>query len=359
MHAVPTPPQGSAMNLDRVSDKMEEDPVSDTRPITHYFPLLSPAPLPQPQLPRPQPQQQFFQPTLEQMQYRQFGIQAFGNIDGDYSSQGFGGEWRMQATPKGFGGSGKDEMTSTSTTRELLKKVDQNDGLQEGQKLKIAGSLSMHRTDTDALVWHNEEGYQGHPGALRYTAFDTDWASKGHWTKDNLRAKSAKTEMHALADDPTTAKFGDLMGAVSHANARTGVETVRSFSMPFEEFEQLGPPKETVVHSKFGDISNPKAHKEMARYVHNAREQQKWDTAAKLNLLGLQKHVPDTMQQYLQKFGNDHLQAMTAFHSNVGEGVEKRVNVAKSSQAEPLDPGETLHEMHGRKRALSDARQKR
>lgn len=348
------------MNLDRVSDKMDEEPVNDTRPITHYFPLLNPVSQSQ-QQPQQKPvfQPKFFQMTLEQVQYRQFGIEAFENIDGDYSSKSFGGEWRMQATPKGFGGSGKDEMTSTSTAREFLKKVDQNDGLKEDQKLKIAGSLSMHRTDTDALVWHNEENYQGHPGSLRYTAFDTDWAAEKHWTKDSLRAKSAKLEMHALVDDPTTAKFGDLMGAVSHANARTGVETVRSFSMPFEQFEQLGPSKDTVYHSKFGDISNPMAHKEMAKYVHNAREQQKWDTAAKLNLLGLQKHVPDTMQQYLQKFGNDHLQAMTAFHSNVGEGVEKRVNVAKSSQADPLDPGETLRETHGRKRALSDARQKR
>ena len=352
------------MNLDPRPDAMDEEFVPSTSPnrnlITHYFKPLPSNQAPKVQLPPPTVSQSNpYQTTFDQVGYRQFGIEAYENLNGDFSSSSFGGEWRMKATEKGFGGSGKDEMTSTSTAREFLKKVDANPNLENSQKQKVAAMLSMQRTDTDALVWDHDEGYQGHPGALRYTSHQTDWASKGHWTKDNERARAAKTEFAKIVDDPSTAKFVDISSSVLHANARTGVETVRSFSMPFEQFEQIGPSKKEVYHTSFGDISDPKVHKQMATYVHNAREREKWDTAAKLRQLGLDKHVPDTMQEYLKAFGNDHHQAMGEFYKNVSEKSEQRVNVAKTSQADVLDPGETLRETVGRKRALSDPRMRR
>lgn len=350
----PMQPQGMDIEEDKRQPRITQffNPIQQVnRPTLNLFSN----PVQQNRSPSPPPRT--YQFDLFQMQYRNFGKKAFDKVDDDYSSKNFGQKWRMEATQNQYGGSGKDEKTSTATAREFLKKINDNPNLFNFQKQDVASTLSMNRIATDALVWEKDGEYHGHPGALRVEPNTTKWASKGHGSRDRSRARTAQAEFDSLNTDfQKTNDFSKVKEAVWLANIRTSAETIRTMSMPYEQFVDIGRLKKSVFHSKFGDISERDNIKKMARYVHNARETEKWHTASQMNLMGLHQHVPDVMQEYLIKHKNDHHAAMRDFHEMTNNGNETRINTAKSSQAHQIDSNETLKGTAGRKRALSDAR---
>lgn len=303
-----------------------------------------------------------YQLTLRQTLAAKFGRKIYfkASKGGKFNKKTLYDNWRMGQNQHKYGGSGYDEMTRTSLARDTMDKVHK--ARIKGLSLpNLAAKLSMNRANTDALAWYKIEGGRqqigGHPGALRLKPKTKQNVVHGHASRDNARAAAAETEFKSIVPDVKRAEKEDIFQAVHHMNIRSEVETIRTMSLPYEHLMALRK-KEKVYHARFGNIEEPENFDAVAKYVHNEREHQKWDTARKMMTAGLDKHVPEVMQEYIKNHGYDHTQAKIEFWNNVEAKTETRVNNATATQAQALDRSETLSGTAGRKRALSDARRK-
>ncbi len=307
-----------------------------------------------------------FQRTLTQMMHAKHGREVTSEFKkkAKIDNKKFGSSYRVKGDDHEFGGSGKDEMVSTATTREHIEALRKANVASLDVEKEI-GELSSVRVNTDALVWHQgPNDVVGHPGALRKKAFGQASIVGDHNIRDVARATAVKTEFQALVPDLSTATAADVQQAHKQMMVRAQVETVRNFSQPQEQFAQLGRPGSKALHVRYGDISNAGPYGQMADYVHNEREKQKWQAAKRMmEDKHLAPHVPDLHQEYLKKFG-DQVAAQHAFEKAVSTGQEKRFNNATSSQAHPIPTNETLRGRAGRatthgERALSPPRGRR
>lgn len=309
----------------------------------------------------------YYQPTLQQVFARKFGGDQFTKAHKTHGSDTAGfkknlyDRWRMEPRKHKYGGSGYDEVARTALARESLAKIRAARS-NIGDAKAFAQTLSQDRVNTDALVWFHKGEQGGHPGALRDNPNGTN-VVHGHGGRDSNRAKAVTHEMQQALPNPSTASTSQVIGAAHLMTTRGQLETIRTMSLPFEEFMATGPKATPVFHARYGDVSQaqPGNFQKMAAYVHNERERLKWDTARKLIGQGMPEHVPQEMQQYIAKHNGDHTQAQVDYWQQVQAKTETRVNTATSSQAGPLLPTETMRGTAaqvatGRPRALSNAR---
>ncbi|WP_035059828.1 hypothetical protein [Andreprevotia chitinilytica] len=321
-------------------------------------------PFGKPVIPLPKSGFSSYQPTLEQWKAHRFGAKALKNTlnaknpkvsKGEFDKKGIYSRWRMPQRKHKFGGSGLDEMTRTAFARDTLAALHKA-AIPGLSLIKSAQLLSMNRGNTDALVWYKGNEIGGHPGGLREAPNSDKGVTHGHGSLDNARAKAAKTEFQQLLPNLQKARPGDVYNAIGRVNMRTEVETVAHMSMQYQEtMTKPRPSPKSVYHAQFGDLSNKGNFEQMARYMHNHREKQKWDTAGKLMRHDLQGHVPQVMQDYLKRAKGDHHLARQMFQHAATRQVkpETRVNSANTSQAEHVPNTTTLRDAPKRNRALS------
>lgn len=323
-------------------------------PVLHSQPSpMDPPPFsltpPMPSSSSPMPPSMAYQPTMPQMMHAQFGRQALDDAS-SHSQRDLTARWRMPAVDDGHGGHGVDEMQRTSYATRTLSAMSSH--ASDDQLVRSAAILSMDRVDTSALAWFTSDGeLGGHPGALRSPSqmlAGRGTTNTGHNSRDTARVA-------AVSSEP-----GLLSGA-----ARAKVETVRTMSTPYEEFQDRATSgfSTTLTHAKAGDLAVPGNFRRMAAYVGDTRELIKWDAASEMMHLGTQGHVPPVMRDYLVANENIARAAAAHWHRDLGRGLAPPANTATRSQAGALAPHETLGGTHQaaesgtRPRALSNPRQ--
>lgn len=272
---------------------------------------------------------QKYQPSLEQMEYGRFGIEALSNSK-SYGKSDITKQWRMKAIDHGYGGHGMDELQRTSYATKQLSVMSSNLSLKELRWQAFL--LSMDRVDTSSLVWFTPEGgIGGHPGALRspkQVKEKKGTTVTGHGSRDSNRVKAL------LSEPDDFSRF-----------VRAKIETIRTMSTPREEFEDKRKKgfKTDLTHAIGGDLSKSGSFQAMSSYVGDKRELLKWDTASQLRSLKLDEHVPPVMVDYLKKNDNIPRLALLEWHKDLDDSSLKlEVNKTTSSQAGVLGQNETL-----------------
>lgn len=307
------------------------------------------------------PERYELQRTLTQMAAEKHGRETYdvATASGKLNKETLYDKYRMPQAEHEFGGSGYDEMYRTSLTRDTAKNIEKAavPGLDLREEV---AKLSGARVATDALVWITPKGIGGHPGALRAKPNSRSGVITGHPERDNARAKAATAEFESFVPDLRKTDAKTVQKGLRHAAARARVETIRTMSLPHEDFMAKGAPTEEVYHAQFGDLRDAKNFGRMADYVHDERERRKWQAASRLRASpALRGHVPDVMDEYLKRAENNHAVAHQRFDEAVRDGSEKRINRATSTQADTLAPNETLRGTSGSKRSLSPPRERR